>query len=282
MDKQTGTEGQGSVNTNVQIGCCCKIEESELAYEAGFDYLECPVVSLLPEEDDAAFEEVLARFREASLPTRAFNIFLPGDLKVVGPDVDGARVARYVRRALARVRTVGADVVVFGSGRARNVPEDFSVATALEQLTDFLQMAGEIAQEHALVLVIEPLNRRESNVINSVAEAGKLAGRVNRPAVRVLADLYHMQEEHEPLDAPRQWADRLAHIHVADSERGAPGTGSYPYAEFFGQLQAAGYGADRAPLISIECRWQQFAQEAPIAVETLRTHWRAVANAAQT
>ncbi|MCB0063841.1 MAG: sugar phosphate isomerase/epimerase, partial [Caldilineaceae bacterium] len=70
-------------------------------------------------------------------------------------------------------------------------------------------------------------------------------------------DFYHMDEEHEPLSNLVTCKERLAHVHVADTGRRAPGTGSYPYGEFVEQLRLANYDG----MVSIECRWEDFAAE---------------------
>ncbi len=93
-----------------------------------------------------------------------------------------------------------------------------------------------------------------------------MARQVGRPEIRVLADFYHMDEENEPLEHLVKYKDWLAHIHVADTVRLAPGTGQYPYEKFAGQLAQAGYEG----LVSIECRWNNFAAEAGPAVQFLR------------
>lgn len=250
----------------MKFGCCCTIEQAGLAHAAGFDFIECPLVSLQAEQDETLFAPIQERYTSALLPTPAFNIFLPGDLKVVGPTVDQGRVHHYVQTALQRARALGARLIVFGSGRARQVPDDFPRATAWAQLIEFLTFTGAVAQQQGITIAIEPLNRRESNILNSVAEAVDLAQQVNHPAVQVLADFYHMDEEAEPLSEIARHHTWLAHIHVADTERRAPGTGHYPYTTFVDQLRQAGYQG----LISVECRWEDFATEAGPAVQFLR------------
>lgn len=250
----------------MRFGCCCSIEQADIAHAAGFDYVECTVVSLLPEANEAMFAPVLEKYRAAPLPVRACNVFFPGDLKVVGPEVDRLRVESYVRTALRRVRLIGADVVVFGSGKARMTPDGFARAEAEAQLVDFLQFVADVATTHGITVVIEPLNRKESNILNSVAEGVALAQRVNRRSIRVLADFYHMDEEQEPLRHLRDDKDWLAHIHVADTDRRAPGTGNYPYGQFVDFLRQANYDE----MVSIECRWVDFAAEAGPACRFLR------------
>ncbi len=251
----------------MKFGCCCAIDQSEIAHTAGFDFIECTVLSLQPENAD--FAPIAATYAAAALPVKAFNVLLPGDLKIVGPAVDEGRIERYMQSALERVAAIGATVVVFGSGRARTIPDGFEAATAEAQLIRFLQLAGDMAEPYGITIVIEPLNRRESNMINSVSEGVELAAVADRSAVLVLADLYHIQVEGEALAQIERCAPWLRHIHVADSGRFAPGTGEYPYPKFFGSLHAIGYDG----LISVECTWRDFAAEAPAAVDFLRRMW---------
>lgn len=250
----------------MQIGCCGNIEDAPIAYAAGYDFIECKVTSLLPEECDRTVADIIAQHQASPIPVAAFNVFLPRDLKIVGPIVDMPRIERYVDNALARVHAIGAKIVVFGSGAARDIPENFARSEAQRQTVSFLQRVATTAEQYGITVVIEPLNRKESNTILSVAEGVELARAVNRPSIRVLADFYHMDEEQETLAHLTTYGEWLKHIHVADSGRGAPGTGEYPYREFAERLRTIGY-EDR---VSVECRWQDFAAEARPAQEFLR------------
>ena len=250
----------------MKFGCCAPIDRAAEVHAAGFDYLEAAVVSLLPDEDDAAFAPVLEQYRASPIPVQAFNLFLPRDLKIVGPEIDEARMKRYVRRALKRLQTIGATIAVLGSGGSRNIPEGFPRAEAVGQIVTFLNHLADAADKTDVVIAIEPLNRRESNVINSVTEGVEIARQVNRASIRVLADFYHMDEDDEPLNHIVECKDWLAHVHVADTGRGAPGTGEYPYPVFVDNLRQAGYDG----MVSIECRWDDFSAEAGPAVQFLR------------
>lgn len=248
------------------IGCCCPLERGPAAKAAGFDYIEAGLVSLIPDEDDTAFAPVLAQYQASEIPVRAFNLFLPRDLKIVGPETDEERMRRYCERALQRAQTIGATRVVLGSGGSRRIPDDFPRAEAVAQIVHFLNIAADAADQTDIVIAIEPLNKRESNVINSVAEGVEVAKMADRERIKVLADFYHMDEDDEPLSHLNEYQDWLEHIHVADTDRRAPGTGQYPYDEFAERLERAGYDG----MISVECRWEDFEAEAPDAVTFLR------------
>src|SRR5687768_12395842 len=121
----------------MRIGCCCDIADAPVAHEAGFDFIECKIVSLLPEENDAVALPIIAQHRASLLPVAAFNVFLPRHLKIVGAKVDTERIARYVDNALGRLHALGAQMVVFGSGAARAIPDGFSRQEAREQTVSF-------------------------------------------------------------------------------------------------------------------------------------------------
>ena len=175
----------------------------------------------------------------------------------------------YLEGAIGRVAALGGQAIVFGSGGARNVPDGFPQAEANNQLVRFLRLAGDVAEREEVTIVIEPLNSRDSNIITSVVEGMQLAQAADHPRVRLLADLYHMMEDDEPLENITTCAQWLNHVHVADTSRGAPGEGDYPYGEFFRRLHGGGYSGR----ISIECRWDDLAAQAAPAVKFLRRMW---------
>lgn len=250
----------------MQFGCCTTIDQAEAVSAAGFDYLEAGVTSLIPDQDDAAFSPILAQYKVSPVPVQAFNLFLPGDLKVVGTEVDIDRAKIYIGRAVERIKRIGARTAVIGSGGSRRVPDGFPRDEATDQIIQFLGLVADEADNSGVTIAIEPLNKKESNIINSVSEAAFFAREVNRPSMRVLADFYHMDEDDEPLETLIDNKDWLAHIHVADSARGAPGSGQYPYTRFIELLRQAGYDG----MISIECRWADFKSEAGPSVAFLR------------
>ncbi|MFB5662807.1 sugar phosphate isomerase/epimerase family protein [Alteribacillus sp. HJP-4] len=256
----------------MEFGCCAGIEKAGDLKQAGFDFMECTVLSLLPEESDEEFSEILIRYQKSNLPVKACNVLLPGDLKVTGENVDWDRLTNYIENAFRRVHQIKAAIVVFGSGVARSYPEGFSKKTAEQQIINFLKMCAEYAEPLGITVVIEPLNKKESNIINSLHEAADIAKKVNNESVKILADFYHMEEEKESLENIIQFSDYIKHIHVADTGRLAPGTGKYPYSLFMDCIRQAEYTG----YISIECKWLDMAQEARSAKKFLDESYSSV------
>ena len=251
----------------MQFGICLPIADAGIAHAAGFDFVEPTVRSLSPLDPD--FDAIRAPFDSAPLPTPVFNVFVPSEIPVTGPEVEWERVESYLEAAVGRVAALGGETIVFGSGGARNVPEGFPQKEALNQLAGFLRLAGGVAARNDLTIVIEPLNSRDSNIITSVVAGMQLAQEANHPRVRLLADLYHMMEDDEPLQSITTCAEWIDHVHVADTKRVAPGEGNYPYEEFFRRLHKGGYSGR----ISIECRWDDLAAQAGPAGNFLRRMW---------
>lgn len=235
----------------MRFGCCGSTDDIWSISAAGYDFIELPVATVMPDAPKQDWEPIRKNIREFPIKPEAWNCLLPGDVKVTGPEADPKRQRAYLSTAFERISEVGGRVVVFGSGAARRVPEGFPMAKAKEQVIDFLHMVGDIAHEHALKVVIEPLNRAETNIILSVKEGLDYAERVNHPSVGVLADFYHIDEEHEPFANIVEAKHYLSHVHVADTGRLFPGSGSYDYPGFIAALRDAGY----EKRVSCECGW---------------------------
>jgi sugar phosphate isomerase/epimerase len=237
----------------VRFGVCAGIEAARPLAEAGYDYIELSVAGdLIPDEDTSDWAEKRRAIEAMPLQPEAFNSFVRTG-KIVGPEADPDRLRRYVQTALERAAQVGGAILVFGSGGARQVPDGFPRAEAQRQIRDFLGWCADASDRTGVVVVIEPLQRGETNILHRVREGAALAREIGRPGVRNLADTFHMEMEDEPLSAIVESADVLAHAHTADTGRFAPGTGSYDHVALFRALRVAGYDAR----LSIECDWQE-------------------------
>ena len=257
----------------MKIGWCAPLKQAGLVREAGFDFLEVPLAPL-GLEDKTTFDQARRELAECPISVAAFNMFLPRDMRVVGPDTDDDRLTAYLGKAADLIDSAGATIVVFGSGWARNVPDDWERARGEDQFLQALSWCADALRGTGTTLVIEPLNRKESNIVNSVEEGVHFASQVNRPEIRVLADFYHMDEEQEPLETLAAHGAWLAHIHLADTGRRNPGTGSYDYGRFFDQLKSAQYTG----MMSAECNVERPTADMRHSLAFLRSFERESSN----
>lgn len=251
----------------MRLGCCAGLDSIETVRDAGYDFIELGVSCARAESPDSEFEAVRDRLQSAEIVPEVWNCLLMSDMKPVGPEVDIYRIERFLRTAFDRIEELGGEIVVFGSGRARTVPEGFPSDEARDQLVRFLSLAGQVAGAHGITIAVEPLNLRETNCINSVAQAVEVVRAVDHPFVKVLVDLYHMMMDDEPLSAIAAASGEIVHAHIADTGRLHPGSGSYPSKEFIDALKAAGYDGR----LSIEGGWSDFDSECRKALEFLRS-----------
>jgi sugar phosphate isomerase/epimerase len=92
-------------------------------------------------------------------------------------------------------------------------------------------------------LLIEPLNRYETNLLNTLAQGAELVDALSsRGTVQLLADLFHMNiEEVDAASALRAAGDRVGHVHFVDSNRRPAGSGHLDFAPVARALQAMHY-----------------------------------------
>jgi len=124
-----------------------------------------------------------------------------------------------------------------------SVPPGERREQAEERLLAGLGRVARVARGQGVRIVIEPINRYESNWLNTVGEVAALIGRLGEDNVGVLPDTFHMNiEEANPPSALREAGGCLWHVHVADSNRRAPGWGHLDFRRYTDVLSGAGYG----------------------------------------
>lgn len=250
----------------MRYGCCANPDGIAAVAAAGFDYCELPARALLPREDDRAALASLNVLSRAPIALEAYNQLIPADLPIVGPQADHHALRDYLQRAFGRMAQLGGRVAVLGSGAARAIPDGWERAKGLEQLAEALKIAADESARVGVVLALEHLNSRECNVLNSVAECLSFIHKHSIDGVKVLADLYHLEVEHESSEVIAKAAPLLAHVHVAGGDRKSPARPGYDYAGFAEALRAIGYDAR----VSAECGWDNFEAEAPQALAVMR------------
>lgn len=136
--------------------------------------------------------------------------------------------------------------VVIGLARGKC---EGSCQVALERLKDSLNELDKYATNYNVLLVLEPLNRYETDLINKLDDALELVKQYSN--VRILFDTFHMMlEEPNVYDAILRAGKYIGHFHAADSNRLAPGMGMLDWEKIIYRLLRTGYQGH----ISIEAR----------------------------
>ena len=153
-----------------------------------------------------------------------------------------ARGLDYMRWAIDTAAGLGAALLTgvvyapwgqFGPGdkAARTARSAASLATLAPQL-----------EATGVTLGLEAINRFETDLLNTAAEATALARATGSPRIGVLLDAFHMNMEEKDIGAAiRGTADHLVHFHCVENDRGVPGSGHTPWPDVFAALRDIGY-----------------------------------------
>lgn len=264
----------------MRFGCCASMQAAapdrtgveivEQLRDIGYDYVELPLcdVASLPRGRFVALKQ---RVAGSGMGCEACNNLFPIEMKVTGNGAPGPDILAYIEMALSRAEELGAQVVVFGSGESRKVPEGFPPLRAWDQIIELLRLIGDVAARHSITIAIEPLRRRECNIVNTLTEALQLCTQVDHPQVRLVADFYHMAEEKEGMEDLLKAGNLVEHVHFARVEgRGFPREigEDLRYSSFIAYLKAVGYGKR----VSVEAYSSDFQADALAALRFFRTH----------
>ncbi len=136
-----------------------------------------------------------------------------------------------------------------------------------ERFCELLTVVGDVALEYGGKAVIEPLNRKETTLINTVAESVALCRKIGHPGIGTLADFYHVYMNEEPIGAELPEAKPfLWHTHLArpNPDRNAPTAAD---AGAVGQYAKALSDIGYRGRMSLECAWRPDFETAILAAK---------------
>lgn len=252
-----------------EIGVVQQYENDSLLKAQGYRYLVESTQKLFSPNNvsEQEFQTHLQGIKQLSLPLFGSNIFIPAHLKVVGPEVDEQAVLSYVEVVFQRAKAAGVQMIIWGSGGSRQIPEGFDRSKAKEQFISVARKVAVLAGDYDIILALENLNTSEVNFINTVAEALEIAKSVDHKNFRLCADIYHMLKENEAPAVIEQARDYVVYSEAAEKEgRAAPGVHGEDFKPFIIALKNIGYSGK----IVLECRWDSVAEQGAGAYQYLR------------
>ena len=189
--------------------------------------------------DMSRLKSVIARYNLAVPAIGTGQAFGEEGLSFTDPDAGVRRKA--VERVLLHVALAHhlGSVVIVGLVRGKRNPA-VDAARVEEWLIDALRECA--SADGSVRLAVEPINRYETDLINTVASGLDLADKVGKENVGLLLDTFHMNiEERSLTESIFAAKDRLFHFHVADSNRWYPGSGHVDFQAVVDALRRAGY-----------------------------------------
>ncbi len=242
----------------------------------GFDMVEIAVED--PALIDAAkIKEALEANGLAAVVCGAFG----ADRDISGDDRSIQQNAiNYIHDCINIAAQIGAPV--FGGpmytavGKARMVSNE-QRKKEWDTAVSNLRAVAAVAASSGIKLAIEPLNRFESDMVNTAADAMRMVEDIGHAAVGIGLDGFHMNIEEPDIEKALLTAgDKLFHVQVADNYRGTPGTGQINWQAWRRGLEAVNYkGAvsiesftpDNTSLAGAVCIWKKLAESQDLFAE---------------
>jgi D-psicose/D-tagatose/L-ribulose 3-epimerase len=206
--------------------------------EAGYDLIEIPALD--PASIDTA--DTIKVLKEFDMKA-ACSLGLSFDADINNEDpVIAKRGEERLFAALGVVEALGGNylggVTYSALGKYQSPPTEKARTNAVNALRRLAQSA----KSRGINLGLEPVNRYESNLINTADQCLSVISDIGEDNVFVHLDVYHMNIEEQDLVEPViASGKKLGYVHVGASHRGPLGTGNIDFDSFFGALAKIGF-----------------------------------------
>lgn len=233
----------------------------------GFQVVELPI------EDPALIDAAALRpvLKDLGLKVHVCGAFGPGRDLTNSDSAVRAGGRAYISECLKVAEQLDAGFfagpMYSEVGKARQLPEDERRREWDLAVSELRQVAGE-AGERGLSLAIEPINRFETDLVNTTADSLRLIRDIDHPAAKVMIDTFHMTIEESDIGAAIRAAGKdLIHVQVSENHRGVTGTGLTPWTSFRDALRDINYNGsiviesftpDNRDLAGAVCIWKRF------------------------
>jgi sugar phosphate isomerase/epimerase len=150
--------------------------------------------------------------------------------------------ADYLIELAKACADLGGEILVFGSPAQRNLEPGVSQAEGLDRAADVLRQCVSALADGGVKFCMEPLTPKETNFVNTCAEAVELIDRVASPQLFLHQDVKAMLSEREPIpELIARYANRVGHFHANDGNLLGPGMGPTDFDPIFRALVVTGY-----------------------------------------
>lgn len=206
----------------------------------GYDGVELPIFEGTPEH----FRKVGQAIRDNGLRATAVTVMPDAAHDCMSSDpLVQAGAAKHIRWAIDCLTAAGGETLcgpfhqplgVF-SGNPPTATERANIVSVHKEVAPYAAL-------HNIKLSIEPLNRFECYVLNTVADAASMVRAVNAPNYGLLYDTFHTNiEEKDPVGVVGPNLSFINHVHFSENDRGTPGKGHIPWAATMQALKQGGY-----------------------------------------
>jgi D-psicose/D-tagatose/L-ribulose 3-epimerase len=229
-------------------------QQCSVAAALGYDGLEVAPFTLAENPMDITDAQAgvfrrMAEDKRLAISGLHWLLVAPAGLSIVSEDIRVRdQTVRVMQRLVELCSLMGGRYLVHGSPKQRNVPTGSTREAALERARECFSRVAVTARDRGMVYCIEPLSTRETDLINTIADAARLVDEIDSPGLKTMIDCSAAgQSESQPVEAlMADWipTGRIAHVQVNDPNRRGPGQGDMRFAPILKTLmrmQAIGH-----------------------------------------
>lgn len=247
-------------------------EDLSLITAAGYGHVQLAgetVISLSSE----SFKRLQEQLRTLQITPAVCSVPLPTDVQVTELGFNIYVWTEYLKKAVRRLAELGCTKLLWNNGRARVLPWEGDIAGVKEQVLQFLYMLCEVAGEHDITVLVEPLGPMRTNFLNSMTEVRDFLDRVGKDNLASAISFRELDEIDLPADKLAEFITLIAHVQLENptvqvGKRVPPRNGDgIDYAVFLKELRHQGFDnmiclpqdADDAALVYCRSLWDRAA-----------------------
>ena len=209
-------------------------EQCRIISDAGYEGVEIATFSLVKEGVQeirpAERKEMASVMKDAGLECVGLHWLLappPKGLHFTTPDAGTRRkTVVYLDTLIDFCGDLGGSYMIFGSPKQRDT-RGIPVEQAKKYFAEGLASVADHAQQRGIEILVEPLGKRTTDVINTLAEASEMTERINHPAIKMMFDFNNTVDETEPFEVLlRKYYKNIHHVHVQEMGGKHLGTGN--------------------------------------------------------
>ena len=229
-----------------RIGMVTSLKQDSIAYAAGFRSIGESVRKMIsPSLSERELRTNLEDIKSAKCKVLMCNLFFQGSIKIAGPAVNEKQVLGYVDSVLTNARKAGITYIVLGSSGSRNIPENYDLDKAKDDFVVLCKKMGQVAAKHKVTILLENLQKSETNFLTTLNAAADIVRRVDEPYFRLNADIFHMLREGESPEEIIAAGDLIGFCEIAEKEKrslpGVAGDDFRPYLRALKQISYRGF-----------------------------------------
>lgn len=198
----------------MKFGHCSQIATAQHFFPKHADFIEVNAMEVKG-MDTAALKQAQRIIDDNGLQPYSTSCLFPATLRLTGEGVDFAYIRAYCDELFDSLAQLGVRVIVFGSGKAKHIPDGFPKARAMDQLYQLGEILADEAAKRNQLVAVEALSFNEVNILNTIREAAAYVRAVNRDHYKLMVDFYHHDNNQELFSDLADAKDLLIHAHFA-------------------------------------------------------------------